>query len=133
VRGLAAKDIIDVDLVVADPKAEGSYVPNLQAAGFQFLFREPKWYQHRFFSLDQPYTNLHVFGPDSPELVRHRLFRDWLREHEADRCRYMAVKREAAEAAAAAGEGTQQYNDRKEPVVRDILNSIFAEHGMIDI
>ncbi|KAI8629002.1 GrpB domain protein [Xylariaceae sp. FL1651] len=131
VPGLPAKDIIDINLVVADPTAEESYVPDLQAEGFQFLFREPAWYQHRFFSLDQPYTNLHVFGPDSPEVVRHRLFRDWLREHEDDRSRYTTVKREAAEASRTAGETVRQYNYRKESVIRDIFRRIFEAHGLI--
>ncbi|KAI0448881.1 GrpB domain protein [Xylaria acuta] len=130
VPGLAAKDVIDVDLVVADPGDEESYVPDLQAAGFQFILREPVWYQHRFFHLEEPYTNLHVFGSDSPELVRHRLFRDWLREHEDDRNRYTEMKREAAEVSSAAGETVQRYNNRKEPVVRDILRRIFEAHGL---
>ncbi|GAW11582.1 hypothetical protein ANO14919_009290 [Xylariales sp. No.14919] len=129
VPGLAAKDVIDVDLAVADPADEESYVPDLQAAGFIFLLREPSWYQHRFFHLEEPYTNLHVFGSDSSEMVRHRLFRDWLREHEDDRERYAAVKREAAEVAAAAGENVQQYNNRKESGLRDILQRIFEAHG----
>ncbi|TGJ82042.1 hypothetical protein E0Z10_g6716 [Xylaria hypoxylon] len=120
VPGLAAKDVIDVDLAVADPADEESYVPSLQAAGFKFLIREPAWYQHRLFYLDEPYTNLHIFGSDCPELVRHRLFRDWLREHEDDRNRYTAVKREAAEVTAAAGENVQQYNDRKKPFTSNI-------------
>ncbi|KAK5630416.1 hypothetical protein RRF57_006131 [Xylaria bambusicola] len=131
VPGLPAKDIIDVDLVVADPADEESYVPDLQAAGFVLLLREPIWYQHRFFHFEEPYTNLHVFGADSPELVRHRLFRDWLREHEDDRKLYTAMKREAAAASAAAGEVTQQYNNRKEPAVREILQRIFEAHGLL--
>ncbi|KAI0444360.1 GrpB domain protein [Xylaria telfairii] len=130
VPGLAAKDVIDIDLVVADPRDEESYVPDLKAAGFQFLLREPKWYQHRFFSLKKPYTNLHVFGSDSPELVRHRLFRDWLREHEDDRRRYTEVKREAAAASSAVGESVQQYNNRKESALREILGRIFEAHGL---
>ncbi|KAI1163230.1 GrpB domain protein [Nemania serpens] len=132
VPGLAAKDVIDVDLAVADPVDEESYVPDLQAAGFHFLLREPAWYQHRLFYLEEPYTNLHVFGPDSPELVRHRLFRDWIREHDDDRARYMAAKQEAAEIAFAAGERVQQYNYRKEPVIRDILRRIFEAHGLLN-
>ncbi|KAI1128767.1 GrpB domain protein [Nemania abortiva] len=130
VPGLAAKDVIDIDLVVADPADEASYVPDLQAAGFQFILREPVWYQHRFFHLDEPYTNLHVFGSDSPELVRHRLFRDWLREHEDDRDRYTQVKREAAQVTSAAGERVQAYNNRKEPVLREILRRVFEAHGL---
>ncbi|KAI1424462.1 GrpB domain protein [Xylaria sp. FL1777] len=132
VPGLAAKDVIDIDLAVADTGDEESYVPDLQLAGFKFLFREPTWYQHRFFHLEEPYTNLHVFGSDRSEMVRHRLFRDWLREHEDDRSRYTTAKREAAEASVAAGENIQQYNNRKEAVVRDILKRIFEAHGLLN-
>lgn len=42
VPDLPAKDVIDVDLVVANPGDEGDYVQDLEDAGFQFLFREPK-------------------------------------------------------------------------------------------
>jgi len=131
VPGLAAKDIIDVDLVVADPTAEETYVPDLQAAGFQFMFREPKWFQHRFFHFEEPYTNLHVFGPDCSEVVRHRMFRDWLCAHPDDCARYVKAKQGAAEATVAAGEKTQQYCDRKEPVVREILDRMFKAHGLL--
>ncbi|KAI0203548.1 GrpB domain protein [Astrocystis sublimbata] len=125
VPGLAAKDIIDIDLEVADPADEDSYVPDLKTAGFQLLFREPKWYNHRFFHLEDPYTNLHVFGPGCPEAARHRMFRDWLREHEDDRQLYAESKREAASLSLAANEGTMEYTYRKEPVVRDILRRMF--------
>jgi GrpB-like predicted nucleotidyltransferase (UPF0157 family) len=40
VPDLPAKDVIDINLVVADPTAEGDYVRDLEDAGFQFLYRE---------------------------------------------------------------------------------------------
>ena len=83
VPGLPAKDIIDVDLTVKDVTDEASYVPPLEAAGFRFLLREPHWHQHRFFVEDWPkayHVNLHVWGTDSPQVARHRIFRDWLRK-----------------------------------------------------
>src|SRR3954469_8029401 len=85
VPGLPAKPIIDIDLVVADPADEASYVPSLQAAGFVHQFREPWWHEHRLLQLDEPSTNLHVFGPDCPEVVRHLMFQRWLVEHPDDR------------------------------------------------
>ncbi len=39
VPDLPAKDVIDINLVVADPAAEGDYVRDLEDAGFQFLSR----------------------------------------------------------------------------------------------
>src|SRR5215467_12279134 len=88
VPGLAAKPIIDIDLTVADPERERDYVPALEEAGFRLTIREPWWHGHRMLRADQPACNLHVFGFDSPELVKHRIFRDWLRGNPGERDRY---------------------------------------------
>ncbi|GFF45919.1 UPF0157 protein BH1888 [Aspergillus udagawae] len=121
VPGLPAKAIIDVDLVVPDPTAEDDYVPALQAAGFQFLFREPNWYQHRFFWLAEPYANLHVFGPGATELSRHQQFREWLIAHPEDRELYVRAKRDAAKQSRENGESVQEYNFRKENAIEEIM------------
>jgi GrpB-like predicted nucleotidyltransferase (UPF0157 family) len=131
VPGLAAKPIIDVDLTVADPGREEDYVPALEAAGFHLVIREPWWYGHRVLRADEPPCNLHVFGPDSPELVRHRLFRNWLRGNPGDRDRYAAVKRQAAAAANAGGEHVMQYNAPKQQVVREIYHRAFLAAGLL--
>ena len=126
VAGLPAKPILDLDLLVTDPDDEAAYVPALEAAGFRLVVREPWWYRHRLLRGTEPAVNLHVFGPGSPESARQRLFRDWLREHPDDRDRYATAKREASAASAAAGEHVQQYNDRKQAVLRDIYARIFV-------
>lgn len=130
VQGLPAKPIIDIDLIVADSTDEATYAPALQAAGFTFLFRERRWYEHRFFTLDAPVTNLHVWGPAAPEPARHAMFRDWLRDHADDRESYAKVKREAAEASERGGETVHQYNARKEGLIREILGRIFDTTGL---
>src|SRR5215472_12100161 len=74
VPGLPAKPIIDIDLMVADPNREQDYVRALEKAGYTLVIREPWWYGHRALRADSPpRSNLHVFGPDSPEAVRHRI------------------------------------------------------------
>ncbi|KAL4798622.1 GrpB protein-domain-containing protein [Aspergillus venezuelensis] len=132
---LPAKAVIDIDIVVFDPEAEQTYVPALESAGFRFLHREPKWHQHRFFGLEKPhYANLHVFGPGSSEVIRHRLFRDWLRNpyNQRDRDLYADAKRRAAGEAREHEETVQGYNGRKEPVIREILRKIYREHGLLE-
>jgi GrpB-like predicted nucleotidyltransferase (UPF0157 family) len=136
VPGLAAKDVIDIDLVVKDVKDEESYVAPLESLGFRFLFRELAWYEHRFFvdEGDRPgayHINLHVFGPDCPQVKRHRIFREWLMKTPEDLQLYATVKRECAAASDRAGESMQQYNDRKDKVVREILNRAFRDLGYI--
>jgi GrpB-like predicted nucleotidyltransferase (UPF0157 family) len=75
VPGLAAKPVIDIDLTVADPAREQDYVPALETAGFRLIIREPWWHGHRLLQSDQPPCNLHVFAFDSPELIKHQIFR----------------------------------------------------------
>jgi GrpB-like predicted nucleotidyltransferase (UPF0157 family) len=75
VPGMPAKPVIDIDLVVADPADEPSYIPDLVAAGFVHAVREPWWHEHRLLKLDEPAAHLHVFGPGCPEVVRHEMFR----------------------------------------------------------
>jgi GrpB-like predicted nucleotidyltransferase (UPF0157 family) len=96
VPGLPAKDRVDIDLIVADPADEDAYVPRLTAAGYLLRVREPYWYEHRCLWTAGHDVNLHVFGPDCDEHLRHLVFRDWLRTHPDDGDRYAARKRESA-------------------------------------
>jgi GrpB-like predicted nucleotidyltransferase (UPF0157 family) len=129
VPGLPAKPVLDLDLRVTDPDDEGAYLPPLEAAGFALIVREPWWYRHRMLRGSDPDVNLHVYGPESAESARQRLFRDWLREHPEDRDRYAAAKRAASAESAAEGEHVQQYNARKEAVLRGVYARIFAAAG----
>ncbi|MDQ0380995.1 GrpB family protein [Amycolatopsis thermophila] len=127
VEGLAAKDVIDIDLTVADPRDEDAYVPPLEGLGYVLTIREPSFHQHRCLTLAEPRVNLHVFGPGCPETVRHRLFRDWLRTHPEDRDRYERAKRSAIP-----GGGTvMDYNARKQDVIREIYDRLFRAAGML--
>jgi GrpB-like predicted nucleotidyltransferase (UPF0157 family) len=132
VPGLAAKPIIDIDLTVAAPGREQDYIPALEAIGFRLAIREPWWYGHRVLQADEPQCNLHVFGFDSPELVKHRIFRDWLRGNPDERDRYATAKREAASKANAQGEHVEQYNARKQRVIREIYHRAFVAAGLLD-
>lgn len=136
VPGLPAKDVIDIDLVVKDIKDEAAYVDALQSLGFLFLFREPAWHEHRFFvdEGDQPGSHpihLHVFGPDCPEVEKHRIFREWLLKTPEDLQLYAKVKRESAAVTEAAGESMREYTVRKDQVVSEILNRAYRDLGYI--
>ncbi|MEV5652416.1 GrpB family protein [Nocardia sp. NPDC052254] len=127
VEGLAAKDVLDIDLTLADPRAEETYVPLLEPLGYAHIIREPSWHEHRMLQLAEPRVNLHVFGPDCPEVIRHRMFRDWLRTHPDDRALYEAAKRSAVPG----GGATVDYNLRKQPVIRVIYDRLFRAAGML--
>lgn len=131
IPGLPAKDVIDIDLTVKDVTDEESYVAPLEAAGFHFLVKEPHWHEHRFFCAYEPHANLHVWGPDSPEVERHRIFTDWLKRNDADKELYAKTKRAAAEESVKGGETVMEYNKRKENVIREILVRAFKDLGYI--
>lgn len=118
VPGLAAKPIIDIDLVVPDSADEPAYVPALEAAGYVLTVREPDWYEHRLFKGPDTNVNLHVFGPGTDEHHRHLLFRDRMREHPEDRDAYEAAKRELSERE---WPSVQHYADAKSAVVHEVL------------
>jgi len=130
VPGLASKPVIDIDLTVADPGREQDYVPVLETAGFRLVIREPWWYGHRALAADEPRCHVHVSGSGSPEPLRHRIFRDWLRGNPSERARYAAARRQAAAAANAGGEHVIQYNACKQQVIREIYHRAFAAAGL---
>ena len=96
VPGLAAKPLIDIDLVVADTTDESAYVPKLEAIGYVLRVREPDWFEHRMLRGHDPPVNLHVFPPGCEEVERMLVFRDHLRSNAEDRELYERTKRELA-------------------------------------
>jgi GrpB-like predicted nucleotidyltransferase (UPF0157 family) len=118
VPGLAAKPIIDINLVVENSADEGAYVAVLEAAGYVLRIREPEWFEHRMFRGDEPRVNLHVYSLDCEEVDKMRAFRDHLRANDADRELYAQAKRELAQRE---WKYVQNYADAKTAVIREIL------------
>jgi GrpB-like predicted nucleotidyltransferase (UPF0157 family) len=96
VPGLAAKPIIDIDLLVEDSGDEASYLPALVQAGYVLRVREPEWRQHRMFRTPELDVHVHIFSPGCAEVTRHLAFRDHLRRNVEDRLLYESVKRKLA-------------------------------------
>lgn len=127
VEGLAAKDVIDIDLTVADPRQEELYIPLLERLGYVLVVREASFHEHRCLRFAEPRVNLHVFGPECPEVIRHRMFRDWLRAHPED----LALYEEAKRTAVLGGGNVMDYNARKQAVIREIYDRLFRAAGML--
>jgi GrpB-like predicted nucleotidyltransferase (UPF0157 family) len=123
VPGLPAKPIIDITLEVPDSTDEAAYVVPLEAAGYRLTIREPDWYEHRLLKGPDTNINLHVFSQGCEETERMVAFRDWLREHDADRELYERAKRELARRE---WKYVQNYADAKTEVVREILARALA-------
>jgi GrpB-like predicted nucleotidyltransferase (UPF0157 family) len=123
VPGLAAKPIIDIDLLLDDTEDESRYVPPLEELGYRLVLRQPWWHGHRMLVSAEEHVNLHVWPQGAPEPVRHRLFRDWLRTHADDRHLYEVTKRRLAQQTAAA---PGDYSLAKNTVIDEIYGRIFA-------
>ncbi|YCK80059.1 dephospho-CoA kinase [Arthrobacter sp. D3-18] len=127
VPGLVAKDVIDLQLAVADLGMADRIAPLLAAAGFPAVPRanqdtpkpshpDPAQWQKRFHANADPGrpVNLHVRVAGSPGWRYALLFRDWLRAEPSAVALYQAHKQELA-VAHAADHGTGDYADAKEP------------------
>jgi GrpB-like predicted nucleotidyltransferase (UPF0157 family) len=119
VPGLSAKPVIDMALAVSDSADERSYIPHLEAEGFLLRIREPDWFEHRLLKAPDINSNLHVFSAGCDEIDRMLAFRNWLRNHDADRDLYEATKRELA---AQTWNHVQNYADAKSEVIEQILS-----------
>ncbi|MCP2197008.1 GrpB family protein [Lentzea flava] len=122
VPGLCAKPVIDMMLVVDDPRDEASYVPALEAAGYRVTIREDDWHDHRILKGPDTNVNLHVFPRGCAQVRRHLLFRDWLRGNADDRELYAQTKRKLA---AQPWERVQDYAAAKNEVVLEILERAY--------
>lgn len=97
VEGLAAKPILDVDIVVRRENWEEA-CRKLQQAGYRDEGNGGIPDREIFFREDPLFFPYHLYlcPEDSQELRRHLLFRDWLRSHPKDRKAYGKIKKEAA-------------------------------------
>ncbi|WP_285729696.1 GrpB family protein [Nocardiopsis sp. ATB16-24] len=126
VPGLAAKPCVDLLLVVADSSDEPAYLPDLEAAGYSLVIREPDWYEHRVLKGAEVNLNLHVFSRGCEEAERMRRFRDLLVADADARERYLAVKRELAERT---WDRIQDYSEAKSDIVERLLAEADAASG----
>ncbi len=120
VPGLAAKPIVDVQVVVPDVDDEPAYVPAIERAGVAFRARDP---EHRYFRPDgdRPRdVQVHVYRAGSSGARAHLLFRDFLRADAAARDAYAALKRDLA---ARYRHDRIAYNEAKSHYILDALSA----------
>lgn len=111
VPGLAAKPVVDVQVVVEDLDAA---VDRLEAAGYVPRVREPG---HRVVKGEPP-ANVHLYEPGDPEIEAHLRFRDLLRADAVARQRYEELKRSLA---GREWPDMNYYAEAKGPLIRELL------------
>lgn len=124
VRGLSAKPVIDILLVVRDPADESSYVPALVEQGYQLRVREPADEEHRMLRTPGRDVHIHVYPQGARAIDRYIRFRDRLRDSAEDRAAYANLKKELAKRD---WDDRNAYAEAKTPIIREIL----AKSGMM--
>jgi GrpB-like predicted nucleotidyltransferase (UPF0157 family) len=119
VRGLAAKPIIDIDVLLASATALPIVIARLASIGYEHrgdlgitgreaFHRPPDSFPH----------HLYVCPPGSEEYKRHIAFRDYLRTHPEAATQYARLKRDLA---VKFGHDREAYNQAKSGFVAGIL------------
>ncbi|MEV0647187.1 dephospho-CoA kinase [Phytomonospora sp. NPDC050363] len=129
VPGLAAKDVIDIQIAVADLTAVDALRPAMAAAGFVVVPHitgdtpkpfapDPVDWAKRLFGGTDPadITHVHVRVEGSPGWRYALMFRDWLRADDEARAGYQAIKKGLA----ATGATATEYAEAKEPWFTEI-------------
>jgi GrpB-like predicted nucleotidyltransferase (UPF0157 family) len=99
VPGLAAKPIIDLDLVIPSMQVFEAVSHTLAQLGYRYDGNKGIPGRESFSYADIPglmQHHLYVCAQDSPELMRHLKFRDYLRTHSRARKAYGDLKKRAA-------------------------------------
>ncbi|MDR6436435.1 dephospho-CoA kinase [Paenarthrobacter nicotinovorans] len=139
VPGLAAKDVIDLQVAVADLETADDIAAQLAAAGFPSVpgvnqdtpkpgNPDPAEWQKRFHANADPGrpVNLHVRVAGSAGWRYALLFRDWLRSEPTALAMYEAHKLEISEAHAGDGD-TEGYAEAKEPWFTQVAWPLMAQ------
>jgi dephospho-CoA kinase len=132
VPGLAAKDVIDLQIAVTSLDDADSAAPLLAEAGFPLVpgagsdtpkpaEPDPGLWQKRFHANADPGrpVNLHVRVAGSPGWRYALMFRDWLRDEPAARRFYAEHKEDLVGRFAGSG-STRAYAEAKEPWFTDV-------------
>ena len=133
VPGLAAKPIIDIDVIVRSAAEVQVAIERLAAIGYvhhgdlgiagREAFRHPRVGPD---GEPMPEQHLYVCQADGEEVRRHLAFRDYLRRHAEAKERYAEVKREGARLHA---EDRDAYQEYKSALVSELLAEALVEYG----
>ena len=133
VRNLAAKPIIDIDLVYDQPRDFQDIKVGLEKLDYYHngdqgipgreVFKRAKQ-EKKHLILDTIKHHLYVCQANSEELHRHLIFRDALRTHEEERMAYEILKYEIA---AKANQDRKVYAKLKEVMAREFVESVIRK------
>ncbi len=121
VEGLAAKPIIDIDVVVKPDDIKRA-IDGLESIGYVHEGNLGIEGREAFAYEGKEHLQIHhlyVCPEDSPELKRHIAFRDYLRGHKDARVKYGNVKLEVAKLYP---NDIERYIEHKSPIIEEIYS-----------
>ena len=130
VPGLAAKPIIDMDIVVADESRIRPVIDRLRSRGYRWkgdLGVPGREAFHLDQEIELPPHHLYLVVEDNKAHLDHWLLRDLLRADPDTRRRYAELKRQNADVA---GDDMDVYVARKAAFVADLLTAARRERGL---
>jgi GrpB-like predicted nucleotidyltransferase (UPF0157 family) len=130
VPGLAAKPIIDLDVVVSSDREVGAVIERLESIGYRWRGDLGVVGREAFASPNEsglPPHNLYVVVEDNRAHQDHWLLRDLLRSDAVSRERYAASKRANAESAE---RNMDAYVEAKADLLAELLTRARAERGL---
>jgi GrpB-like predicted nucleotidyltransferase (UPF0157 family) len=125
VPGLAAKPIVDIDVLLSDSASLTDVVARLGSVGYRHLgnlgiegreaFDQPE---------DLPEHHLYICLPEGREFARHLAFRDYLRSNPVVAAEYATLKRQLA---TKHRQDRDAYTEGKTVFIEDVLRSAASE------
>jgi GrpB-like predicted nucleotidyltransferase (UPF0157 family) len=132
IPNLAAKPIIDIDIVINNYRSFDAVKSQLESVGYfhagdqgitnREVFKRAKIFNHN--TLDSITHHLYVCPIDSEELKRHLIFRDFLQTNADARIEYQNLKFQIAEEA---NQDRKKYAELKELKAKEFINSVIEK------
>ena len=133
IKNLAAKPIIDIDLVYKSPESFEGIKVKLEKIGYYHngdqgiegreVFKRENLKRNHLL-LDAINHHLYVCQTDNEELQRHLIFRNYLREDEEERKKYQEIKYDIAEKA---NQDRKVYAKLKETLAREFVEAVIKK------
>ena len=138
VKGLAAKAIIDIDIVYNEFESFKTIKSDLERIGYYHngnqgihgreVFKRLRPNNIEFQILDITTHHLYVCHKESEELKRHLIFRDFLRANPPERMAYQKLKYAIAEQT---NNDKKEYQRIKEIRAKQFVESIIKQHRFV--
>jgi len=126
IPGIQAKPILDLllatpSLGLLDSKQSSFEILGYECKG-EFGLDGRRYYVLANKMTNTAYVHLHAWETDRPEILRHLVFRDYLRHHHVEAKRYEAIKISAVHK----GADREKYLDSKAPIIDEIMKKAMA-------